>query len=71
MPDPGNHDQSTTEQEVAEILDGYRQELQGGDDPDPEDCLIAHPGLASELADCLHGFAAMEELREALRAAGR
>ena len=65
MPESGSHD----ELEIADILDGYRQELQSGNDPDPEACLNAHPALASELADCLHGLAAMEELREVLAVA--
>lgn len=66
MPDSGNHDQPASELEVADILDRYRQELRNGDDPDPEACLGAHPELGSELAECLEGLAAMEELRGAL-----
>src|SRR4029077_1581356 len=69
MPEPGNHEQPTAELEVADILDGYRQDLQDGGDPDPEACLGAHPELASELVDCLQGLAAMEELRGALNGA--
>jgi len=68
MPDAINHEPSASELELAAILDRYRQEFQRGDDPDPEACLGAHPELAGTLADCLHGLAAMEELRNALSA---
>ncbi len=69
MADSGNHEKPANDLEIAAILDCYHQELHGGDDPDPEACLVAHPLLAAELADCLQGLAAMEELRNALNVA--
>ena len=66
MPESGDNQRPTVELELAEILDVYRQELRGGEDPAPEECLEAHPELAAQLGDCLQGLAAMEELREAL-----
>lgn len=61
------HDTASTELEIADLLDCYRRELHEGDDPDPEAYLRLRPELAPELADCLQGLAAMQELRQALR----
>ncbi|HYT90865.1 MAG TPA: serine/threonine protein kinase, partial [Gemmataceae bacterium] len=66
MPESINHEDPTLELHIADILDCYRQELREGEDPDPEACLDAHPELAADLADCLQGLAAMEELRTVL-----
>jgi hypothetical protein len=68
MPEAGNHEPLASELEIASIVDSYREAMQRGDDPDPQEWLGAHPDLAKELADCLHGLAAMEELRNALSA---
>jgi serine/threonine-protein kinase len=67
MPEPApRSNEETVEFRLAEVLEGYCAEAGRGGDPDPESTLKAHPELAGDLAECLEGLAAMEELRSAL-----
>jgi serine/threonine-protein kinase len=58
--------ETTVDLKLADVLEGYRRQLNEGLDPDPEACLAAHPEMTPELADCLEGLAAIEELRTAV-----
>ncbi len=64
LPDPAPADLR-----LAEALEDYCRQLEQGLDPGPEGFLAARPELEG-LAECLHGLAAIEELRGALECFG-
>jgi serine/threonine-protein kinase len=66
MTEAAREPEETIDARLAEALDGYCREAGEGRDPDPQACLKRHPDVAGELAGCLEGLAAMEELRRAL-----
>lgn len=57
--------ESTGDFELAEALDSFCRQMEEGLDPDPARVLDAH-GNSGELAACLQGLAAIEELRVGL-----
>src|SRR5262249_15338981 len=55
------HDEAT-DLKLADVVDGFCRRLEEGADPDPACVLAEHPDLP-DLAACLQGLAAVEELR--------
>jgi hypothetical protein len=67
MTEAARDPEETIDLRLAEALEGYCREASQGRDPDPQSCLERHPDVAGELAGCLEGLAAMEELRRAIQ----